>query len=128
VPEDINQPVVPIENKENVDRKIGDVIKVDLEGRYEIVPGLSASLFYRYLKNFRDQISGDGDLAYSQLQKETNEMEQQYRIGLTYSTIPLYAEKKFPVPMTAKIYYRNRFDGENVLKSDYIGAILSVYF
>jgi hypothetical protein len=128
VPEDVNQPVVPIENKENVDRKIGDVIKLDLEGRYEIVPGLSASLFYRYLKNFRDQISGDGDLAYSQLQKETNEMEQQYRIGLTYSTIPLYAEKKFPVPMTAKIYYRNRFDGENVTKSNYIGAILSIYF
>jgi hypothetical protein len=30
--------------------------------------------------------------------------------------------------MTAKIYYRDRFDGENVTKSNYIGAILSIYF
>ncbi len=126
----VNQPLIPKENKESVDRDIGDVIKLDLEGRYEIVQGLSVSLFYRYLKSFRDHIRGGNreDLDYNELQKETNEKDQQYRIGLTYSTIPLYAEKKFPVPMTAKVYYRNRFDGENVLKSEYIGAILSIYF
>jgi len=128
VPDDVNQPIVPAENKERVDRKLGDLIKVDLEARYEIMEGWSASLFYRYSKNFEDDIDGDRGLAYDQLEEESDEMEQQYRIGIAYSTLPLYAQKKFPIPMAGKIYYRNRFDGENVLKSEYIGVILSIYF
>jgi hypothetical protein len=128
VPDDVNQPIVPAENKERVDRKIGDLIKVDLEARYDVMEGLSTVLFYRYSKNFKDDIDGDRGLAYDQLEKESDEMEQQYRIGISYSTLPLYAQKKFPIPMSATVYYRDRFDGENVYKSQYIGLILSVYF
>ncbi|MBP2678004.1 MAG: hypothetical protein H6Q82_1069, partial [Deltaproteobacteria bacterium] len=41
----------------------------------------------------------------------------------------LYTEKKFPVPLTANIAYRNRFDGKNnVYKSDYVQIGLQVFF
>jgi len=128
VPDSADQAIIPVQNKEHVDRELGDVIKIDLEARYEIMDGLYGILFYRYLKNFEDSVSGDRNLDYHQLEKETDEMEQQYRIGISYSTLPLYAQKKFPVPIAATVYYRDRFDGENVLKSQYIGVILSVYF
>ena len=86
------------------------------------------NLFYRHLQKKRDQISGDRGLAYESLQKETNEKEHQYRIGLAYSTIPKFLKKEFPVPLSVKLYYRKRFAGENVLKSDYIGLDAVVYF
>ena len=128
VPESVDQPITPAENKERVDRKIGNVYRLDLEGRYEFIEGLTLSLFYRYLQKERNQISGNRDLAYETLQKETNEKEHQYRIGLTYSTFPKYQRGEFSIPMSVKLYYRNRFDGENVLKSEYIGLDAAVYF
>jgi hypothetical protein len=128
VPESVDLVIAPPENKERVDRTIGAVYRMDLEGRYEFVEGLTFSLFYRYLQKARNQISGDRGLAYNSLQKETNEKEHQYRIGLAYSTIPLYQKKKFPVPMSAKLYYRKRFAAENLLKSDYVGLDAIIYF
>jgi hypothetical protein len=128
VPENVDLPIAPPENKERVDRKIGDVFRMDLEGRYEFIEGWTFSLFYRYLQKARNQISGDRGLAYETLQKETNEKEQQYRIGLSYSTIPLFQKKEFPVPMSVKLYYRKRFAAENLLKSQYIGVDAIIYF
>lgn len=128
VPQSVDQPIAPLENKEHVDRKIGDVYRLDLEGRYEFIEGLTFSLFYRYLKKKRNQISGDRGLSYNSLQKETNEKEQQYRIGLTYSTVPLYQKGEISIPASVKLYYRKRFEAENLLKSDYIGLDAIIYF
>ena len=128
VPTSVDQPIAPPENKERVDRKIGDVFRVDLEGRYEFIEGWTFSLFYRYLQKARNQISGDRGLDYDALQKETNEKEQQYRVGIAYSTIPLYQKKEFSVPMSVKLYYRKRFAAENLLKSQYIGVDAVIYF
>jgi hypothetical protein len=128
VPESVDQPIAPPENKERVDRKIGDEYRLDLEGRYEFIEGWTFSLFYRHLRKKRNQISGDRGLAYETLQKETNEKEHQYRIGLAYSTIPMFLKKEFPVPMSVKLYYRKRFAAENLLKSDYIGLDAVIYF
>jgi hypothetical protein len=111
-----------------LDRKLGEVYRLDLEGRYEFIEGFNFSLFYRHLRKRRDQISGDRGLAYNSLQKETNEKEHQYRVGLTYSTIPLFQKKEFPVPMSVKLYYRKRFAAENLLKSEYIGLDAVIYF
>jgi len=128
VPESVDQPIAPPENKEHVDRKIGSVFRVDLEGRYEFIEGFTFNLFYRYMKKKRDQISGDKGLNYNSLQRETNQKEQQYRIGLTYSTIPLYQKGEFSVPVSVKLYYRKRFAAENLLKSEYIGLDAAIYF
>jgi hypothetical protein len=128
VPESVDQPIAPLENKERLDRKLGEVYRLDLEGRYEFIEGFNFSLFYRHLRKRRDQISGDRGLAYNSLQKETNEKEHQYRVGLTYSTIPLFQKKEFPVPMSVKLYYRKRFAAENLLKSEYIGLDAVIYF
>jgi hypothetical protein len=66
--------------------------------------------------------------AYNTLEAESNYKEQVYIIGLYYSTIPMYRAKKFPVPLTAYVGYRNRFDGENLLKSDYWSLGLTFFF
>ena len=128
IPESVDQPVAPPENKERIDRKIGDVYRIDFQGNYEFIEGWTVSLFYRYLIKKRDQISGDRDLAYDSLQKETNAKEHQYRIGLSYSTIPLFQKGEFQVPMSLNLYYRKRFAAENALKSEYLGLDAVIYF
>jgi hypothetical protein len=128
VPDNVDQPIVGLDNKEKVDLRYGSDYRIDLEGRYLIGGGLSVFLFYRYLQKFKDSVSGDRGLAYDELEKQSDQKEQQVRVGLNYSTIPLYMKKEFPVPFEAKVYYRNRFAGENVLKSQYIGLDLTVFF
>jgi len=128
VPDNVDQPIVGLENKEKVDIRYGSNFRIDLEGRYSIYDGLSILLFYRYTQKFKDSVSGDMGLAYEELEKQSDQKEQQYRVGFNYSTIPLYTEKKFPVPLDVRLYYRNRFAGENVLKSQYIGLDFTVFF
>jgi len=127
VPEDPNHPITV--NKERVDRDLGDVFEAEAECQYQFTEGLSGFAIYKYGQKLKDGISGDGGFSYEALEDETNYTEHVAKVGLTYSTIPLYQEKKFPVPMTLSISYRNRFAGSNnVFKSEYIGLSVSVYF
>ena len=126
IPDNAEQPITA--NKERVDVKPGDIIKLEFEGRYAIKPSWILSLFYRYSRGYKFDIEGDKGYAYKEVEKESDFKEQQYRVGITYSTFPLYQAKKFAVPLTAKLYYRDRFAGENTTKSRYVGLDVSVFF
>jgi hypothetical protein len=93
-----------------------------------MTPSWNLSLFYRYSRGFKWDVDGDLGLAYDQVEKESDFKSQQYRVGITYSTLPLYQAKKFALPLTAKFYYRDRFAGENTTKSRYVGLDVSVFF
>jgi len=126
IPDDVNQPLT--RNKENVDRDIGDFFELEMSGTYEFLKGLSCFLVYKLGYKWRDDISGSMGYAYNVAESETNAKEHVYIVGLQYSTISSYLAKEFPIPMVGSIGYRNRFAGENVLKSEYIDILLTVYF
>jgi len=127
VPDDANRPITS--NKEKVERDLGDVIELEASGIYQFSEALSLSLLYKYGFGLKDEISGNQGFNYKSLEDETDYTEHVGIIGLGFSTIPLFREKKFPMPLTASILYRNRFAGSNnVLKSQYIGLGLQVYF
>jgi len=126
VPDDVNQPITS--NKEKVDRDRGDVIEFEVEGTYEFLEGLGFSLLYEFSYMFKDDISGNLGFNYESLEDETRRRSHVAKITLSYSTIPLFQKKKFPVPLEAFIRYRNRFAGKNAMNSQYIGAGLSVFF
>jgi hypothetical protein len=126
IPNDVDQPITV--NKETVDRKIGNYFEFEITGNYEFVSGLSFFLTYKFGYKWRDDISGSMGYAYNVAEAETNAKEQVYIVGFQYSTLPLYLEKKFPIPIIGFIGYRSRFAGENVLKSDYIDVGLTVIF
>jgi len=124
---DVDKPITPY--KEKVDRDLGDVIELEVSGAYEFVQGWNVSLLYKYGFSFEDDIDGDMGYVYSSLEDETNYSEHVGVITLSYSTIELYKQKKFAVPMTASISYRNRFAGSNnSLRSEYIGLGLQIFF
>jgi hypothetical protein len=126
VPDDVNQPIT--RNKEKVDRDVGDVFEFDISGTYQFLEGFSITLNYIYGYKWEDDISGDMGFRYSELEVESDYTEHIGKIGLSYSTFSLFQEKKFPVPLVASILYRNRFDGKNVNKSEYIGLNIAVFF
>jgi hypothetical protein len=77
----------------------------------------------------KDRVSGSMGFNYQSLEEETDWTEHIFFVGLGYSTVPLYREKKFSVPLTASVRYRNRFAGSNnAWKSEYIGINIAVFF
>jgi hypothetical protein len=116
-------------NKETVDKKIGDLIAVELSATYMFLKGATAGIQYKYGHGFKDKVSGSKGFNYSSLEEQSDFTDQVIEASLGYSTIPLYVEKKFAVPMNVSVTYRNRFKGNNdLLKSEYIGLGLQFYF
>lgn len=124
---DVDKPITPY--KEKVDRDYGDIIELEVSGAYEFIEGWNILLLYKYGFAFETDIDGDMGYAYSSLEDETDYSEHVGIIGLSYSTLELYKQKKFSVPLNASISYRNRFAGSNnTLRSEYIGVGLQVFF
>jgi hypothetical protein len=112
-----------------VDQNLGDRLEAEISGKVGLfVNGLIFSPMYNFTHKFKDHDSGSGGLDYSVLEQNTQVTEQIYIMSLTYTTIPLVAQKQFSVPLAATISYRNRFAGENVVKSHFYGFTVAVYF
>jgi hypothetical protein len=127
IPEDIHKPIT--RNEENVDRNLGDVIELEASGAYKIFNGFSFSLLYKFGYKLKDRVvAGDRGYSYESLESETRAIEHIGIVSLCYSTIPLFEKHKFPIPMTASISYRNRFAGQNVLRTQYLSLNLAAYF
>jgi hypothetical protein len=126
IPPSVNEPITDI--KEVVDLKRGNIAEVEISGKYTFSKGFDCSALYKYGFAHKDKVtSSQGDI--SSLEDETDYTEHIYVLGLSYSTIPLFMEKKFPLPFTASLAYRNRFAGtNNVFKSQYVSLGLQFFF
>lgn len=126
VPENVDEPITA--NIEEVDRDLGDVVQFEVSGTYQLKEAWSFSLLYKYAFSLKDRVDGNQGFNYESLEDETDWKEHVGVVGLSYSTIPLFQAKKFPVPMVFSLSYRNRFAGENVYKSEYFSLGLTAYF
>lgn len=123
---DANNPIAL--NKEKVNRNIGDSFQLEGSAKYGLLEGLSFTGTYRYGFKNKDRVTASIGHVRG-LEEETRSNEHIYIVDLSYSTLPLYAQKKFFLPLTASVSYRNRFAGSNnVLRSQYIGLALKVFF
>jgi hypothetical protein len=119
--------------KDNVHAKIGDVVQAEISARVGfLIPGLNLSPLYQYGYKFKDYYSGHNGLDYGSLNKDLDRNRQSehiYVLQLTYTTIPLFIQKAFPLPLVAQISYRDRFAGAGG-KPDarYIGFTLQAFF
>jgi hypothetical protein len=127
VPDDVNNPIT--NNKEDVSRDLGDIYKLKLSGAYGLPRGFGIELFYSYAFKTKDSVSGDQGFAYESLEDETNWSYQEYKIGLSYSTFPLFQEKKFPLPLVFGVEFEDVFAGtNNFLKQRLLTISLSAFF
>lgn len=127
IPRNVNEPIT--DNKENVDRDLGDIIQAELSGVYQFTPEWSAGLKYEFWQKLKTSVNGDKNFNYQSLEDETDQRSHSYIVSLSYSTIQRYFDKKTKIPLIAGISYRDRFAGKNnVNVSQYIAAHISLFF
>lgn len=127
IPDDVNVPLTA--NRERVKRNIGDIVALKLSAEYTFAKGLSASLLYHFEAKMEDNVKGGLGFNYRSVEEETDARSHVYVIGLSYSTIPLFQEKKFPLPLCLTVAYRDRFAGKNnVLNTQYLHVGLQMFF
>jgi len=127
VPASVHQPITTTKLK--VDRDLGDEFEFEGSAVYTLFKGLSVSGLYQFGLKLKDEVSGPPGLSFKSLEDETNSTSHIFITGLSYTTVPLYREEKFPWPLTASLLYRNRFAGSNnIFKSQYLSLTLAVFF
>jgi hypothetical protein len=126
VPSSVDRPITI--NKEKVDRNLGDIIELEFMGNYAFTQWFSGGLKYRFTKKFKDRVDGSKGFAYSSLEDETNFMGHMGLAFLGFDTTQMYLDKEFPIPLSLRLEYRNRFAGKNnVTKSQYLSLSLNIF-
>ncbi len=124
---DVNQPLAS--ETEKVKRQFGNAFRVGVSDSFTLFKGFSINASYDLSYREKTRISGNRGLNYKSLEDETRATSHIALVGASYSTVPLFLEKKFPVPFTAYIQYRDRFAGaNNVFRSRYVRFGLTFYF
>jgi hypothetical protein len=123
--------------RERLDRDLGDRFDFEVSGLYQLTPGFSLSLAYRYGFKLEDEFRSRRGLPVHLLEEDTDSTEQVYFVKLAYSTLPLYRAARFPLPLDVAVTWRDRFAGSGprsagspsqVLKTQYIGLYVRVIF
>jgi hypothetical protein len=128
---DIHHPLTT--DEADVSVGIGDIIELETSASYEFLQGTSLTLLYKYGHEFTAHDTGVSRALTTDetaaLETETSYSEEIFVSTLSYTTIPLYAAKKFPFAANAFLSYRDRFAGtNNVFKSQYISLGVQVFF
>jgi hypothetical protein len=123
--------------RERLDRDLGDRFDFEFSGQYQLTSGLAFSVAYRYGFKLKDDFRSHRGLRTQVLEEDTDSTEQVYILRLTYSTLPLYREGRFPFPLEVAVSWRDRFAGSGprstgspsqVLNTQYIGLHLRAIF
>jgi Putative MetA-pathway of phenol degradation len=126
---DPQHPLTTLANLEKVDMTIGTTYEIDLGGSYGFASGWNIAAMYGYSWRDKNKVSGSKGLNYGALEENTNWNYQVAMFDLTYSTIPLFREKRFFAPLTLTLHYENVFAGKNYfLKQNALGFVLAAYF
>ena len=125
---DIHQPICP-DFDPHVHRDVGDIVEAEIAGTVGLLPGLTITPMYTYTHKFQDHFRGDLGFNYGQLQAKTAGDAHTLDLRLAYSTALLFAQKRFPVPLSLALRYVDRLAGtNNRLHTRALGVILTGSF
>jgi len=74
---------------ESGQRDLGDIVKVEVSGRYALLKALSISGLYEFGAKWKDQVSGKKGFMYASLEEKTNWTSHIFIVGVSY-TLFLY--------------------------------------
>ena len=114
--------------KAKLDRDLGDVIRAETQATIGLLKGLIFQPLYLYQYRLKNDFSGPSGVPVEVLEQDSSQQTHEYKLQLTFTTIPWVVEKKFPVPLVFSINYRDRFAGDNfVNNSQFFGFNVTVY-
>ncbi len=123
-------------NRERVDRELGDLYNLELGLRYQASPALSLYTTWTRTWKDKDRISGDLGYNYASLEADTDSRHEIIVVGFDYSTLAAYRERQSGVPLEFSLAYRERYEGEgprsgqanSILYTRWLVAGLTLYF
>ena len=125
--------VCPVTNpicttKADLNRKLGDVLSVEIGPAVGLGKGVILSGFYRYDYKMKNDYSGPADVPVETLERFSSFQLHEWRADLAFTSIPWVMEGKFGLPFVLGVSYRERFAGDNFVNvSRYIGFNFAVY-
>lgn len=129
VPPSASVPLAKPEATENVWRDLGDVFELDLLAAYRVLPVLTPFARYLFVLKGEDQVKGNMGLSYQALMDETALRNHRLEVGLTFSTIPWVAAKRFWLPLDATLSYERSVAGiNNAPISNVVSLEIAGYF
>jgi len=115
--------------KEKLSRNLGEKFRAGAALSYSFWnKKMSTGAIYTYDLKTKDNFRGSKGLDYARHEINTDSTNHRAELSLSYSTIPDYKAKKFPIPADFKLSYNNNFAGNNTSKADYVTATLKAYF
>ncbi|MHC1744616.1 MAG: hypothetical protein AB9873_16515 [Syntrophobacteraceae bacterium] len=127
VPISVDRPLT--RDKEVVNRDTGDLLELEGSAKYQFYPGFFLSCLYRYGSKFKDEVKGTSANVLKSLEDLTDWKYHLIRPGIAYSTLPMFMEKKFPVPLVVSLEYEDYFAGSNrFLIQNNFNIAISVFF
>jgi len=123
-----HQPICPHLDR-HVQRDVGDIVEAQIAATVGLLPGLTLTPMYLYTHKFQDHFHGRLGFNYRLLQAETDADSHSLDLRLGYSTALLFAEKRFPVPLSVSLRYVERLvANNNRLQTRYLGFIVAGSF
>jgi hypothetical protein len=124
----IHQPICP-DFDPHVHRNVGDIVEAEIATTVGLLPGLTLTPTYTDIHKFQDHFRGDRGFNDGLLQAETEGDTQNLDLRLAYTTALLFAQQRFPVPLSLALRYIDRLAGtNNRLRTRSLGFILAGSF
>jgi hypothetical protein len=129
IPEKGDSKITPdIDDKTKMD--LGDKWMTQASLNFEFLNGFNIVSGYTFQYKAPDNYDGDKypGYRYDWLERDTEQRMGTVQAGIGYSTIPLFRQQKFKVPLNAKLFYTKVVNGKNVIKTDMTSFELSLFF
>jgi hypothetical protein len=123
----VTNPICP--TKVQLNRDLGDTLRVEIGPAIGLAKGVILSGFYRYIYKMQDTYSGAPQgISVSPLEQFSSQQAHEWRVDLIATSIPWVMERKFGFPFVLGVSYRERFQGDNFVNvSRYIGFNFALY-
>lgn len=128
VPLNENDILPNLDQKENVDRDLGDSLKWEMNIRHQLHRDWSTGFAYLGQYKFSDYYDGNRDYNYKLLSRNTEQKWHRLEAELRFSTINGFLVKKYLAPMSFAYKYSDVFEGTNVERQQMHNLSLTLLF
>ena len=129
IPEKVSSSLTPdIDN--NVRRDLGDQLLAGFGARYKAFDFTHFQAAYGFRYKGRDSYEGDSyaDFRYNWIGRESEQRMHTMQLGVTFSTVDLYKQKRFAAPAEITLAYTSIVSGKNVTKDPLTTLELALFF
>lgn len=129
IPEKSDSKLTP-DVDQNTRMDLGDQIRTQLATKFYFLNGWNTNVGYTFQYREADKYTGGKYDAhrYAWMSQGTEQNMHAGQLGVGYSTINLFRQKRFPVPLEANVYHTRLMGGKNVVNDPLTTLEFAMFF